>query len=213
LFETRLEAGLVALKKDCQERKRKPVEVAKQLGRLLGKNSHASRMFSTTVITRDNGSADVSWTKQQAWSDWVAASEGCYLLRSNITDWTPESLWQAYTQLTQAEAAFHINKNDLSLRPVWHHLEGRVQAHILVCFLAYVLWKTLGQLCKAAGLGDEPRRVLDEIRQIKVVDVVMKTKTGIPIRRRCVTRPNRDQAQFLKRLKLELPSQLKVVDL
>lgn len=213
LFETRLEAGLEALKKSCQERKRKPVDVAKQLGRLLGKNSHASRLFSAKVTTRDNGSADVSWTKQQAWSDWAAAADGCYLLRTNITDWTPEALWHTYIQLTQAEAAFHINKSDLSLRPVWHHLERRVQAHILVCFLAYVLWKTLGQMCKAAGLGDEPRKVLDELRQIRVVDVVMKTKTGILIRRRCVTRPNRDQAVFLKRLRIELPSQLKVTDL
>jgi transposase len=213
LFETRLESGLEALKKSCQDRKRKPVEVAKQLGRLLGKNSHASRLFSATVTTRDNGSADVSWTKQQAWSDWAAAADGCYLLRTNITDWTPEALWHTYIQLTQAEAAFHINKSDLSLRPVWHHLERRVQAHILTCFLAYVLWKTLGQMCKAAGLGDEPRKVLDELRQIRVVDVVMKTKTGIPIRRRCVTRPNRDQAIFLRRLGIELPSQLKVTEM
>ena len=71
-------------------------------------------------------------------------SEGCYLLRSNVTDWSDEDLWKAYIQLTEAEAAFRIHKSDLVLRPIWHQKEERVLAHILVCFLAYVLWKTLG---------------------------------------------------------------------
>ena len=212
LFETRLEAGLTALQEGCQKRKRKPVDVAKQLGRLLEKSSRAGKLFHVDVITRDDGFAAVSWTKQQNWNDWAVTSEGCYMLRTNITDWTPETLWQAYIQLTQAEAAFHIHKSDLSLRPVWHHLEKRVQAHILICFLAYVLWKTLGQLCKAAGLGDEPRRVLDELRQIRVVDVIMTTKTGIRIRRRCITQPSKAQAILLKRLGVELPRQLKVTE-
>jgi len=65
--------------------------------------------------------------------------------------------------LTEAEAAFRIEKNDLRIRPIWHQKEDRVLAHILVCFLAYVLWKTLGQMVKVSGLGDEPRRVLDEL--------------------------------------------------
>jgi hypothetical protein len=69
-------------------------------------------------------------------------SSGCYMLRSNVTDWSPEDLWRAYIQLTEAEAAFHIHKSDLAIRPVWHQREDRVQAHILVCFLSYVLWKT-----------------------------------------------------------------------
>jgi len=96
------------------------------------------------------------------WRDWAALSEGCYILRSNVTDWKDQDLWEAYIQLTEAEGAFRIHKSDLSLRPVWHQKPDRVQAHILVCFLAYVLWKTLAQLCRQAGLGDEPRKVLDE---------------------------------------------------
>jgi len=73
-----------------------------------------------------------------------------------ITDWSAEDLWHAYIQLTEAEAAFRIEKSDLRIRPIWHQKEERVLAHILVCFLAYVLWKTLGQMVKSAGLGDEP---------------------------------------------------------
>src|ERR1700758_288066 len=73
-----------------------------------------------------------------SFDDWVALSEGAYLLRSNITDWGDQQLWKAYIQLTQAEAAFRIQKDQLNVRPVWHQREDRVQAHILVCFLAFV---------------------------------------------------------------------------
>ena len=75
------------------------------------------------------------------------------MLRTNIKDWKAQDLWEAYIQLTQAETAFRIHKSDLKLRPIWHQKEERVKAHILVCFLAYVLWKMLGQMCKRAGLG------------------------------------------------------------
>ena len=94
-------------------------------------------------------------------------------------DWSGEELWKAYIQLTEAEAAFRIHKSDLKIRPVWHHKTERVEAHILVCFLAYVLWKTLGQMCKAAGLGDEPRRVFEELGKIRVVDVVLPNQAII----------------------------------
>ena len=113
-------------------------------------------------------------------------------------------------QLTQAEAAFRIQKSDLVIRPIWHQKTERVQAHILVCFLAYVLWKTLDQLCRRAGLGDEPRRVFAELAKIQAVDVVLPTRQGITIRKRCITRPTDHQAILLQRLGLQLPSQPKM---
>ena len=79
---------------------------------------------------------------------------------------------------------------------------------MLVCFLAYVLWKTLGQMCKSAGLGEEPRKVLEEIGQIQVVDVIMPTRCGQEIKRRCVMRPTSHQAILLDRLGLKLPERL-----
>ena len=94
-----------------------------------------------------------------------------------MTDWTPEELWRAYMQLTEAEAAFRVHKSDLQIRPVWHHREHRVGAHILVCFLAYVLWKTLAASCRQAGLGDEPRQVFEELSEITLVDVVLPTRS------------------------------------
>ena len=126
-----------------------------------------------------------------------------------MTDWTPDDLWRAYIQLTEAEAAFRIHKSDLRIRPIWHQREDRVLAHILVCFLAYVLWKTLSQMVQPAGLGDEPRRVLDELGKINLVDVVLPTRTGIDIRRRCVTQPTEHQAILLHQMGLRLPRQNK----
>ena len=117
-------------------------------------------------------------------------------------------MWQAYIQLTEAEAAFRIQKSDLRLRPIWHQKEDRVQSHILVCFLAYVLWKTLHQMAKAGDLGDEPRRIFDELGKISLVDVVLPTRTGVEIRRRCVRRPTDHQAILLDRLSLTLPRQV-----
>ena len=122
------------------------------------------------------------------------------------TDWSDEDLWKAYIQLTEAEAAFRIHKSDLALRPIWHQKENRVLAHILVCFLAYVLWKTLGQMCQQAGLGHEPRRVFEELGRIQLVDVVLPTRQGTEIRRRCITQPTDHQAILLARLRLNLPA-------
>ena len=99
------------------------------------------------------------------------------------------------------------------MRPVWHQKKERVQAHIVVCFLAYVLWKALGQLCQRAGLGDEPRKVFDEVSQIRTVDVVLPTKSGVEIRRRCVAEPTQRQTILLQRLGVTLPKQLEMYNL
>jgi hypothetical protein len=211
-FERRIEQGLLNLQAACIRLKQNPVVIAQRLGRLLGQNSRSAGLFKTEVQTASDGSAWLNWSRQEAWRDWANLSEGCYLLRSNVTDWSAEELWKAYIQLTEAEAAFRIDKSDLLIRPVWHQKEDRVQAHILVCFLAYVLWKTLGALCHQAGLGDEPRRVLDELGKIRVVDVVMPTNSGTTIRKRCITRPTDHQAILLQRLGLHLPSRLALTD-
>jgi transposase len=146
----------------------------------------------------------------EAWREWAELNEGCYLLRTNILNWEAEQLWQAYTQLTEAEEAFRIQKGDLGIRPVWHQKGSWVDAHILVCFLAYVLWKTIGQKVKRAGLGDEPRKVFDEIARIKVVDIVIYTRHGIEIRKRCIAQPDKAQLILLQKLNLHLPQRLKI---
>ena len=211
-FAKRIEEGLVRMQEGCRKRKQKIVAVAKRLGRLLGQNSRAAGMFEADVVSGPDGEAQVVWRKVEDWRQWATLSEGCYLLRSNVTDWKAEELWQAYMQLTEAEEAFAIHKTDLRIRPVWHQKQDRVDAHILVCFLAYVAWKTLGQMCRRAGLGDEPRRVLDDLSRIRLVDVVLQTRDGREIRRRCVTRPDDHQTILLHHLGLTLPEYLPVTD-
>jgi transposase len=147
-----------------------------------------------------------------SFDDWAALSEGAYLLRSNITDWSDEELWKAYIQLTQAEAAFRIQKDQLKVRPVWHQRADRVQAHILVCFLAFVLWKTLEMWQSRAGLGNSPRTVLEELARIQSHDVVLPTAAHGQIRLRCVTQPDTAQAVLLDRLGVVLPKRMRLAE-
>ncbi len=212
-FGKRIEEGLASLVKMAEKRAMTPVQLSHRVGRLMGQNTRAAGAFKTEVAADTQGDAQLKWEKVEAWRSWASLSEGCYLLRSNIRDWSAADLWRAYMQLTEAEGAFRIHKSDLSLRPVWHQKKERVQAHVLVCFLAYVLWKTLGQMCKSGGLGDEPRKVLDEIATVQTVDVILPTRCGQEIRKRCVGKPNEHQAILLHKLGLSLPRSLEVVDL
>ena len=200
--EQKIEERLTSMTARCEKQNRDPMKVEREIGRLLGQNTRAARLFDVTVKTIDGGHARIEWKKIEASRDWATLSAGCYLLRTNVTDWSDEELWKAYIQLTEAEAAFRIHKSDLSIRPIWHQKEERVLAHIFVCFLAYVLWKTLGQLCERAGLGNEPRRVLSELSEIRVMDVVLPTKQGVEIRKRCIGKPTEHQEILLEHLGL-----------
>jgi transposase len=214
-FRARIEEGLASLARRIASAQKKldrgPIE--RQIGRLLGRNSRAAGRYSVRLV--DDASAlselRLDWSARTEWDDWARHSEGCYVLRTNVHDWTPEALWQMYVQLTEAEAAFRIQKSDLSLRPVWHQKQHRVQAHIFVCFLAYVLWKTLGQWQSRAGLGNSPRTILFELQHIQSVDVVLPLATDAARQLciRCVVRPDRAQALLLDRLGLRLPDRLR----
>jgi len=204
-FEGRVEEGLEKIAAGCRKSRQKPLVIAERVGRLMGQNTRASGLFRVQ-IKEEAGGAQIEWSKLDSWREWTRLSEGCYMLRSNVTDWTPEELWRAYIQLTEAEAAFRIQKSDLQIRPVWHQRADRVQAHIFVCFLAYVLWKALGQMCHLAGLGDEPRKVFEELKGISLVDVILPTRNGIALRKQCVSRPSEHQLLLLQKLQLRLPS-------
>jgi transposase len=203
--EEKIEERLEKMKTRCQKQNRDPMKVEREVGRLLGQNTRAARLFDVTVTKTKDGFACMQWKKVKAVRDWAKLSAGCYLLRTNVLDWTDEELWKAYIQLTEAEAAFCIHKTDLKIRPIWHQKEERVLAHIFVCFLAYVLWKTLGQLCHNAGLGNEPRRILAELSELRMMDVVLPTRQGIELRRRCLATPSDHQQILLDKLGLRLP--------
>jgi transposase len=212
-FERRIEEGLEKIELACIKKRQNVILIAKRIGKLLGKNTRAEKLFKIDICEREEGFAEVKWSKDERFREWSELSEGCYLLRSNVNDWSAEDLWRAYIQLTEAESAFRIQKNDLKLRPIWHQKKERVQAHILVCFLSYVVWKALGRLCSSAGLGDEVRKVFDEISLIMMVDVVLPTKSGVEIKRRCVSRPTKHQAILLKYLNLQLPETYKITEM
>ena len=149
------------------------------------RDQRAARRFRTH-LAEDDGPAGFRLEVEvdASFDDWAALSEGAYLLRSNITDWSDEQLWKAYIQLTQAEAAFRIHKDQLLVRPIWHQRADRVQAHILVCFLAFVLWKCLEMWQQRTGLGTSPRTVLDELARIQSHYVILhygRNDHGIPM--------------------------------
>ena len=213
-FIRRIEEALARLGRRIAHARR-PLDrgrLERQLGRLLAHTSRAAGRYVIDLVADPSVPAGVRlvWTARPEWDDWARWSEGCYVLRSNIADWSPEELWRTYIQLTEAEAAFRIHKSELSLRPIWHQRADRVQAHILVCFLAYVLWKTLEQWQRRAGLGQSPRTILDELRRIQSTDVVLPTTDGRELRLRCVVRPDPAQAALLDRLGLDLPQRLRI---
>ena len=214
-FAARIEEGLTSLQnrlRSAQSRlERGPIE--RQIGRLLGKNSRAAGRYAVQVL--DDASPcglSLAWSVRNDWDEWVRISEGCYVLRTNVNDWTPESLWQTYVQLTEAEAAFRIHKSDLSIRPVWHQKPERVNAHILVCFLAYALWKTLEKWQEKAGLGNSPRTLLTELGAINSADIVLPLAEDVRrhLRIRCVVRPDSSQSSLLDRLGVRLPERLRL---
>ena len=215
-FARRIEERLESLGRRLEHsRKRLDREaIGRQIGRFLEKNSRAAGRYAIRVeddATRPSG-LRLTWSAKPEWDDWAQHSEGAYVLRTNVHDWSEEELWRTYLQLTEAEAAFRIHKTDLSIRPIWHQKAERVQAHILVCFLAYVLWKTLEQWQQRAGLGNSPRTILEELGRIHSTDVVLPLADGSrrELRLRCVVRPDPAQAMLLDRLGLRLPERLRV---
>src|SRR5688572_7681580 len=186
--------------------------VNRQIGRMLGKHSRAANCFVVTVRDSKTNASGLQLIVQENkdWSRWTERSAGCYLLRSNVANWTEEELWRTYIQLTEAESAFRIQKSDLSIRPVWHQREDRVRAHIFVCFLGHALWKTLEQWQSHAGLGNSPRNILEELRQVQSADVVLPIVDGREHKIRCVIKPSEAQAALLDRLGIDLPRRLAI---
>jgi transposase len=214
-FATRIEAGLASLGRRIA-RAKAPLDrsaIERQIGRLLERNRRAAKRYRIRLVGDARAAATLAlrWSIDERWDEHARRTEGAYVLRTNVPDWTPEALWRTYIGLWEVEHAFRIHKTELSIRPVWHQKEQRVQAHILVCFLAYVLWKTLEQWQSRAGLGNSPRTILDEIGRIQVADVVLPLADAADreVRLRCVIRPDRAQALLLDRLGLRLPERLR----
>ena len=137
----------------------------------------------------------------------VRRREGRYLLRSNLSAQAPEKLWQFYIQLTQVEAAFKDLKDDLSLRPIFHSSEKRIEAHIFVSFLAYCLHVSLRACLKPLAPGLTPRSLLEKFAAIQMLDVHFPTSDGRELVFSRYTQPEKDHQILLAQLGWELPPQ------
>jgi hypothetical protein len=133
--------------------------------------------------------------------------DGHYLLRTNLVTEDPALLWDRYMQLVQVEAAFKSLKSDLGLRPIYHQLEHRVEAHILIAFLAYCLTATLKYRLQIHAPGLSPRAVLEKLAAIQALDVCLPTTDGRHLVMPRYTEPDADVALLLHQLRLVLPQQ------
>ena len=230
-FLDRMEEALGKMQASIESGRLKDEGVAqRRLGRLQGRYWRAAGAFEVKISKRkpakgnasknqpshDKARLSIRWQRRQSWSEWATLTEGCYLLRTNLTESDPATLWKQYIQLTEAEWAFRIEKDELGIRPIWHQKERRVLGHVLVCFLGYVLWKALAQWMRRAGLGDAPRSLIEEFAKIKSGDVVLPAQMPDGTRRtihlRCVTTPNKPQKVLLNRLGLTLPHRLRRIN-
>ena len=150
----------------------------------------------------------MEWQRKPDRQAWQQAREGAYLLRTNLTETDPSKLWKSYIQLTEAEAVFRALKSVLSIRPIFHQLERRAKAHILVAFLGYAMWVTLKHLLLGKRSAFTPARALDLLSQLHSADIVLPTTDGHEIRLRRVTEPTAEQQSLLDELGISLPKRL-----
>lgn len=216
LFSGRIEKSLIKLQRRIERSKGrlKRDAINRQIGRILQRNQRAAARFDISMV--EDGSPagfSLNYIINEGFDAWAELTEGTYVLRTNVKDWTHERLWKTYIQLTQAEAAFRIQKDELSIRPIWHQREDRVDAHILVCFLAFAMWKTLERWQSRSELGNSPRTILEELSRIQSHDVILPTTMGTDIRLRCVTMPDSAQLAILDRLGITLPKRMKITDI
>jgi transposase len=208
-LKTRIDADMRAL------RDRSTAE--RRVGRYFQKYARAAHFFNVTIREQDDPTHKsgkrlaITITQDPAHRDWAERSDGCYLLRTNLPSQDPKQLWKTYIGLTQIEDSFRISKHDLGLRPIFHHKEHRTQAHILVCFLALVMWRTLQQWMDGVGLGTAPRKLLEEMAEVRSLDVLLPTAQGKDLRLRTVSKPEQRLAILLQKLDLPLPNKPKAI--
>jgi transposase len=145
------------------------------------------------------------WDRKKLRSAWL--QQGAYLLRTNLTREDPQKLWRQYLQLTEVENVFRTLKSELNLRPIWHRIQPRIEAHLLVAFLGYCLWVCLKQKLKAAAASLTPAQVLHQLKQILLVEVWFDLRQGGKICLPRVTQPEAAQQLILHHLGWSLPEQ------
>jgi len=207
-FERKMEDGLARLSAAIASgRLRSRDTLWQRIGRLKAECSRVARAYEV-VVDGDGASLSLNWCKDAGCAAYMRHTEGTYLLRTNLTGESEQELWHMYMQLNDAEAAFRTLKQDLSIRPVFHQIQQRVEAHVLVCFIAYTMYRTLDRLARDGGLDMTARKVLATAAMIKSGDVILPLLDGRELRLRRVSRPDRRQAEVLARLGVHLPERV-----
>jgi transposase len=222
-FSNRMEAALQELEKAIVTGRLKDRnKMERRLGKIQARHPQVSDLYDLDLRETAEG-VRLFWQIKEDRRNWRQAREGAYLLRTNLTADSAEELWSKYMQLTEAEASFRALKSELSVRPLFHQLEPRVKAHIMVAFLGYALWVTLKHLLKrrtpvvpkpsASGVDNAqpmtPMRAIALLSTLQSADIVLPTTDGRQIRLRRITEPTSEQKSLLRQLGISLPEHLR----
>jgi transposase len=221
-FSTRMEDALQGLEKAIVTGRLKDRhKMERRLGKIQARHPSVNDLYEISLRETSEG-VRLSWQMRENRMAWREAREGAYLLRTNVQAETTEDLWAKYMQLTEAEASFRALKSELSIRPLFHQLEPRVKAHVMVAFLGYALWVTLKHLLKrrpalvpapsATGVDNtkslSPSKALALLSALQSADIVLPTTDGREIRLRRITEPTAEQKSLLHQLGICLPEHL-----
>jgi len=212
LHGKRLEAKLAAIQLSIRKGSlKKPAAAERRIGRWLGRYTRVEKLFDVELVVKDERVIDMVIQHRKENEEWAQMAHGAYMLRTNLQEEDPKTLWKIYIQLNQAERAFRLTKSDLGIRPIYHQKEHRVQAHIFICFLALAMWKSLELWMESKGLGSCARRLVEEFKEIRSMDVILPIRDRNPLRLRVVAKPEDHVQMLLHKLGLKLPNRPKMV--
>jgi transposase len=218
-FSARLEEALKRLAKTIETGRLKDRnKMERRLGRIQASHPQVNDLYDVALRETTKG-VRLQWSIKEDRKVWRGLREGAYMLRTNLRGGTAEELWSRYMQLTEAEASFRALKSELSIRPLFHQLEPRVKAHVMVAFLGYALWVTLKHLLKGRAIvvtqpsassvtHTQPLsaiKALSLLSTLQSADIVLPTTDGREIRLRRITEPTTEQKALLQQLGFTLP--------
>ena len=204
-FSARMERALKHLAQRVEKGQLKDRQkIERRVGRIQARHPQVTDLYAMGITERE-GHLAVEWKLLEERRAWREACEGTYLLRTNLQGESAEELWTKYIQLTEAESAFRALKSELSIRPLFHQLEPRVKAHLLVAFLGYALWVTLKHLLRQSPSDLSPARALALLCTLQSADIVLPTTDGRELRLRRITEASPEQKQLLQQLKITPP--------
>lgn len=202
-----MEGALAALAQRIEQGDLKnQAKIERRLGKIQAHYARVADLYQVRLTERE-GRLWLNWNVIEERQAWREAREGAYLLRTNLEGENPKELWKKYIQLTEAETDFRALKSELSIRPLFHQIEPRVKAHILVTFLGYALWVTLKHLLRRNHADLTPARALALLSTLQSADIILPTTDGCELRLHRITELSREQKQLLHRLRITLPEQ------